>query len=74
MIKLLEERESILTLLSATNPHNLHADHTSYTIDPKTRYKSLRGITPRSDVKQLYDTDKHLLEIQAQDSEITGRL
>lgn len=56
-IKLLEEREAILTLLPQTAPRLLKKNYEQYTINPKTRYLSLHGITPRTDVRQYFDTD-----------------
>ena len=56
-IKLLEEREAILTLLPQIAPRMLKKKYEQYTIDPKTRYSSLHGIAPRTDVRQYFDTD-----------------
>ena len=56
-IKLLEERESILTLLSNVYPRTLQDNFAQYTLDPKTRYRGLRGLVSRMDVDQLYDSD-----------------
>ena len=56
-IKLLQERESILTLLPNVYPRTLQDNFAQYTLDPKTRYRGLRGVVPRMDVNQLYDSD-----------------
>ncbi len=57
MIQLLEERETIMTIFPQVHMHSLQNDVDQYTIDPKTRYKGLRLLKPRMDVKHLYDTD-----------------
>lgn len=57
LIQLLEERETIMTIFPQVHMASLQKDVDRYTIDPKTRYKGLRSLKPRMDVKQLYDTD-----------------
>ncbi len=58
-IKLLEERESILTIFPQIFAHTLQKDIAHYSIDPKTRYRGLNLLKPRMDVTQLYDSDSH---------------
>ncbi|XP_068242855.1 F-actin-monooxygenase Mical isoform X2 [Palaemon carinicauda] len=65
-LEVLAERESIYRLLAQTTPENLGKDHSSYTLEPVSRYPTinLRAVLPFQ-VRSLYDTDdlKHLEEI-----------
>ncbi|XP_042224057.1 F-actin-monooxygenase Mical-like isoform X2 [Homarus americanus] len=57
-LEVLAERESIYRLLAQTTPENLHKDHSSYTLDPASRYPTinLRVVLPFQ-VRNLFDTD-----------------
>lgn len=57
-LEVMAERESIYRLLAQTTPENLNKEHTSYTIDPHSRYPNLnlRAVMPFQ-VKSLLDTD-----------------
>ncbi|XP_071535359.1 uncharacterized protein Mical isoform X2 [Panulirus ornatus] len=65
-LEVLAERESIYRLLAQTTPENLSKDHSSYTLDPVSRYPTinLRAVLPFQ-VRSLYDTDDpvHLEEV-----------
>ena len=64
-IDLLKEREGILTLLPQTAPGTLQKNIAKYTIDPKTRYKNVRGLVPSGDISHLYDReDEDELSVQ----------
>ncbi len=58
-IKLLEERESLMTIFPQIFAHTLKKDIACYSLDPKTRYRGLNMLKPRLDVTQLYDSDTH---------------
>ncbi|XP_045594784.1 F-actin-monooxygenase Mical isoform X2 [Procambarus clarkii] len=65
-LEVLAERESIYRLLAQTTPENLSKDHSSYTLDPATRYPTInvRAVLPFQ-VRSLFDTDDaaHLEEV-----------
>lgn len=60
-LEVMAERESIYRLLAQTTPENLNKEHTSYTIDPHSRYPNLnlRAVMPFQ-VKSLLDSDEQL--------------
>ncbi|KAF2362274.1 Calponin domain [Trinorchestia longiramus] len=57
-LEVLAERESIYRFLAQTTPGNLGKDHTSYTLEPWSRYPTIntRAVLPFQ-VRQLYSTD-----------------
>nr|XP_027209346.1 protein-methionine sulfoxide oxidase mical3a-like [Penaeus vannamei] len=65
-LEVLAERESIYRLLAQTTPENLSKDHSSYSLDPASRYPTinLRAVLPFQ-VRTLFNTDDpvHLEEI-----------
>ncbi|XP_047476303.1 F-actin-monooxygenase Mical-like isoform X2 [Penaeus chinensis] len=65
-LEVLAERESIYRLLAQTTPENLSKDHSSYSLDPASRYPTinLRAVLPFQ-VRSLFNTDDpvHLEEI-----------
>ncbi|CAL8071583.1 unnamed protein product [Orchesella dallaii] len=63
-MEVMAERESIYRLLAQTTPENLNKEHTSYTIDPHSRYPNLnlRAVMPFQ-VKSLYDTDETIPDV-----------
>ncbi|KAK7067265.1 [F-actin]-monooxygenase mical3 [Halocaridina rubra] len=65
-LEVLAERESIYRLLAQTTPENLSKDHSSYTLEPVSRYPTinLRSVLPFQ-VRTLFDSDdpSHLEEI-----------
>jgi len=56
-LEILEERESILYLLSQTTPERMQKNFEAYSINPKSRYLFLSELIPSGDISHLYDTD-----------------
>ena len=54
-MELIEERESILQLLSQTTPNRVNCNFEKYTIDPSTRYLDIKDLVPLNDVSHLHD-------------------
>lgn len=72
-LEVLAERESIYRLLAQTTPENLNKEHTSYTIDPHSRYPNLNQRALMAfQVKSLFDTDEAVPDVT--DSAAEGQL
>ena len=56
-LQVLEERENIYNLLSQTSDDSLKTGWAKFTIDPKTRYKSIPSSCKDEKIISLYDTD-----------------
>ena len=54
---MLEERENIYSLLSQTTDDGLKTNFAKFTIDPRTRYKSIPSSSKDEKIISLYDTD-----------------
>ncbi|XP_076839841.1 F-actin-monooxygenase mical1 isoform X2 [Brachyhypopomus gauderio] len=59
-LQLLAERESVYQLLSQTTPENTSKNYSTYSINPRSRYRNVNmfSIKPKQ-VKHLYDVDSH---------------
>ena len=56
-LQVLEERENIYCLLSQTTDDSLKTNFAKFTIDPKTRYKTIPACIKDEKIISLYDTD-----------------
>jgi len=56
-LQVLEERENIYSLLSQTTDDGIKTNYSKFTIDPRTRYKSIPATSKDEKIIALYDTD-----------------
>jgi len=56
-LQVLEERENLYSMLSQTTDDGIKTNYTKFTIDPRTRYKSIPTNSKDEKIIALYDTD-----------------